>query len=102
MSGGTILRGATMFGWDSDGRPQIGGGEGPEAVVGVNSLNQMIRESVNGAVSGILNGLGGIAQGGQRQPVQLVLDTGVLVAAIAPSMNDEMSRIDTWRHGGDR
>lgn len=102
MSGGTILRGATMFGWDAQGRPQIGGGEGAEAVVGVNSLDQMIRESVKGAVSGILNGLGGIAQGGQRQPVQLVLDTGVLVAAIAPSMNDEMSRIDTWRHGGDR
>ena len=102
MSGGTILRGATMFGWDSDGVPHIGGGEGAEAVVGVNSLDHMIRESVNGAVSGILNGLGGIAQGGQRQPVQLVLDTGVLVAAIAPSMNDEMSRIDTWRHGGGR
>jgi len=102
MSGGTILRGATMFGWDRNGIPQIGGGEGPEAVVGVNSLDHMIRESVNGAVSGILNGLGGITQGGQRQPVQLVLDTGVLVAAIAPSMNDEMSRIDTWRHGGDR
>ena len=91
-----------MFGWDAQGRPHIGGGEGAEAVVGVNSLDHMIRESVNGAVSGILNGLGGIAQGGQRQPVQLVLDTGVLVAAIAPSMNDEMSRIDTWRHGGDR
>lgn len=102
MSGGTILRGATMFGWDRDGIPHIGGGEGAEAVVGVNSLDQMIRESVNGAVSSLMNGLGGMISGSQRQPAQLVLDTGVLVAAIAPSMNDEMSRIDTWRHGGDR
>ncbi|MBP5727498.1 MAG: hypothetical protein J6Y48_10545, partial [Clostridia bacterium] len=76
--------------------------EGAEAVVGVNSLHQMIHESVTGAVSSLMNGLGGMIAGGQRQPAQLVLDTGVLVAAIAPSMNDEMSRIDTWRHGGDR
>lgn len=102
MSGGTILRGATMFGWDNDGMPQIGGGEGAEAVVGVNSLDQMIRESVNGAVSSLMNGLGGMISGSQRQPVQLVLDTGVLVAEIAPSLDSEMSRITTWRHGGDR
>ncbi|MBP5727681.1 MAG: phage tail tape measure protein, partial [Clostridia bacterium] len=73
MSGGTILRGATMFGWDNNGIPHIGGGEGAEAVVGVNSLHQMIHESVTGAVSSLMNGLGGMIAGGQRQPAQLVL-----------------------------
>ena len=103
MSGGTILRGATMFGWDAQGRPQIGGGEGPEAVVGVNSLDRMIQNSVANAVSGIVSSLNTIAAGGRnQQPAQLVLDTGVLVAAIAPSLDSEMSRITNWRHGGDR
>lgn len=101
MSGGTILRGATMFGWDAQGRPHIGGGEGAEAVVGVNSLDHMIRESVRQGIAGIISRMDGIASGEQRRPVQLVLDTGVLVAEIAPSINDEMSRIDTWRSGGD-
>jgi TP901 family phage tail tape measure protein len=101
MSGGTILRGATMFGWDAQGRPHIGGGEGAEAVVGVNSLDQMIQRSVSSALSVFAKSLGGLLSGGAtRQPVQLVLDTGVLVAEIAPEMNNEMSRIDTWRHGG--
>ena len=101
MSGGSILRGATMFGWDAQGRPHIGGGEGAEAVVGVNSLDQMIQRSVSSALSGFAASLGGLLAGGAtRQPVQLVLDTGVLVAEIAPEMNNEMSRIDTWRHGG--
>jgi len=103
MSGGTILRGATMFGWDAQGRPQIGGGEGPEAVVGVNSLDRMIQSSVAKAVSGIVSGVNALVAGGRnQQPAQLVLDTGVLVAAIAPSLDSEMSRITNWRHGGDR
>ena len=103
MSGGTILRGATMFGWDAQGRPHIGGGEGPEAVVGVNSLDRMIQNSVAKAVSGIVSGVNALVAGGRnQQPAQLVLDTGVLVAAIAPSLDSEMSRITNWRHGGDR
>lgn len=103
MSGGTILRGATMFGWDAQGRPHIGGGEGPEAVVGVNSLDRMIQNSVANAVSGIVSGVNALVAGGRnQQPAQLVLDTGVLVAAIAPSLDSEMSRITNWRHGGDR
>lgn len=103
MSGGTILRGATMFGWDAHGRPHIGGGEGAEAVVGVNSLDRMIENSVFNAVSGIVSRLDGLVSSPARQqPAQLVLDTGVLVAAIAPSLDTEMSRITTWRHGGDR
>lgn len=104
MSGGTILRGATMFGWDAQGRPHIGGGEGAEAVVGVNSLDQMIRESVNSAVMGIAARLDGLLSGDSvtRRPIQLVLNTGALVAEIAPVMDDEMSRIDTWRHGGNK
>lgn len=49
MFGGHILRGATVFGLNANGQPLVGGEAGPEAVVGVGSLNQMIHQSVSDA-----------------------------------------------------
>ena len=46
MYGGTILRGATMFGINAAGQPMIGGDAGAEAIIGLNSLSQMIHQYV--------------------------------------------------------
>jgi hypothetical protein len=99
MHGGSILRGATMFGWDAQGHPQIGGGEGPEAVVGVNSLNQQIREAVRQGLSGVAGAIAS-AVSGASQPIYVVLDTGELVGAIGPKMDDQLARYGDWKGGG--
>ena len=99
MSGGTILRGATMFGWDAQGRPQIGGGEGDEAVVGLTSLNQQIRQAVSDGLSGVMAGLESALSGSER-PVYVVLDTGELVGAIGSKMDKEFTRMGDWTGGG--
>lgn len=100
MFDGTILRGATMFGWDAQGRPQIGGGEGAEAVVGVNSLNQQIREAVRDGLSGIVGSIAQAIGGRNEQPVYVVLDTGELVGAIGGKMDAELGKIGAWKSGG--
>lgn len=100
MFGGTILQGATMFGWDAQGRPQIGGGEGPEAVVGVNSLNQQIRDAVRDGLSGIVGAIAQAIGGRNEQPVYVVLDTGELVGAIGGKMDAELGKIGDWKGGG--
>lgn len=50
MATGSILRGATVFGMNAEGQLMSGGESGAEAVVGVNSLNRMIQNSVNNAM----------------------------------------------------
>lgn len=49
MEGGMILNAATIFGMDRNGRLLGGGEAGPEAVVGVGSLKQMIMDAVQEA-----------------------------------------------------
>lgn len=100
MFGGTILQGATMFGWDAQGRPQIGGGEGPEAVVGVTSLNEQIRGAVRDGLSGIVGAIAQAVGGRNEQPVYVVLDTGELVGAIGGKMDAELGKIGDWKGGG--
>lgn len=100
MFGGTILRGATLFGWDAQGIPQIGGGEGPEAVVGVGSLNQQIKEAVREGLSGIAENIAAAVQGGNQKPIYVVLDTGELVGAIGSKMDAELGRLGNWKSGG--
>ena len=99
MFDGTILRGATMFGWDAQGRPQIGGGEGAEAVVGVNSLDRMIERSVQKGLSGLISGIADAVKGDDR-PMYIVLDTGALVGGIGKEMDAELGRLGNWRSGG--
>lgn len=89
MDSGAILHGLTPFGIDSNGVVQYAGEAGAEAVVGVNSLNEMIQRSVNAAMARVQT---------VRQPVsvQLVLDSGELLGAVDLGLNDRAS----WRGGG--
>lgn len=89
MDSGEILNGLTPFGIDSNGVVHYGGEAGPEAVVGVNSLNEMIQRSVNAAMANVQP---------MRQPinVQLLLDSGELLAAVDVGLNDRAN----WRGGG--
>lgn len=101
MDRGHIFRNPTVFAYD-EGAYQIAGDVGPEAVVGVSSLNSMIQESVNRAIgqtqTAILAVLSEILQ--SMPNGELVLDTGALVGGIAPEMNAELSRIAAWNGGG--
>lgn len=89
MDSGEILHGLTPFGYDANGVVHYGGEAGPEAVVGVNSLNEMIQRSVNAAMANVQT---------VRQPinVQLILDSGELLAAMDVGLNDRAN----WRGGG--
>lgn len=89
MDSGTILHGLTPFGISPNGVIQYGGEAGPEAVVGVNSLNEMIQRSVSAAMANVQP---------MRQPinVQLLLDSGELLAAVDVGLNDRAN----WRGGG--
>ena len=98
MSGGKILHGATIFGRDESGL-LMGGETGPEAVVGVNSLNQQIREAVRQGLSGVAGAIAS-AVSGASQPIYVVLDTGELVGAIGPKMDDQLARYGDWKGGG--
>lgn len=101
MFGGTILRGATLFGWDSQGHPQIGGGEGPEAVVGLGSLYEQIRAAVREETSGIARSIAAaVGNSGSDKPMYIVLDTGALVGGIGPEMDAELGRLGNWKAGG--
>lgn len=53
MYGGTIMRGATMFGYNAAGQPLIGGDAGAEAIIGLQSLDQMIHQSVGDAFDNV-------------------------------------------------
>lgn len=99
MFGGKILHGATVFGMDDNG-PMVGGEAGPEAVVGVNSLNQQIREAVRDGLSGIVGSIAQAIGGRNEQPVYVVLDTGELVGAIGGKMDAELGKIGDWKGGG--
>lgn len=53
QNAGRILRGATVFGMSGSGEPLIGGENGPEAVIGTNSLRDMVFDAASNAVSGV-------------------------------------------------
>lgn len=103
MDRGYIYRHATIFGYDHDNDTyQMAGDAGPEAVVGVHSLSNMIQESVNKAVGktqsamiGVLNKILDVMPKGD-----VVLDTGALVGGIAGEMNGELERLTAWSGGG--
>lgn len=80
MYGGTILRGATIFGVNRDGKPLVGGESGPEAIVGVNSLAQMISDAVN---NGMRNYTAVQNVSVSQQPMYLVLNGKVVGRVMA-------------------
>lgn len=100
MSGGRILRGSTIFGVGEDGRALQGGESGPEAVVGVNSLNQMIQSSVSSAVGAMLSRMDAMVDRISNYAPQIYLDTGALVGGLAPGMNGELNDIARWKGYG--
>lgn len=99
MSGGRILHGMTPFGIDSNGRMHYGGEAGAEAVVGVNSLDRMIRNSVRSAMADVLGKMDSIIAR-QGAGTKIVLDTGVLVGETVSDYNDAFSDVANWKGGG--
>lgn len=101
MDTGYIFRHPTVFAY-ADNAFQVAGDVGPEAVVGVYSLDNMIQNSVNAAVGRTQAAMVGVlSEILDKMPKgQLVLDTGALVGGIAPEMNDELERITAWSGGG--
>lgn len=53
QNAGRILRGATVFGVSGNGEPLIGGENGPEAVIGTNSLRRMVYDAAGAAAQGV-------------------------------------------------
>ena len=101
MFGGNILRGATIFGMNALGQPMVAGGEGPEAVVGTTSLNQMIQSSVNSAMSGVVGRLGDLIDSmPSAEDMGVYLDGDVLVGGISRRMNGSLNSIAKWRGSG--
>ena len=100
MFGGSILRGATVFGMNSDGRPMVGGAEGPEAVVGTGSLDQMIRSSVSGAMGNVLSRLDTMVSRVTSYSPKFYLDTGALVGGTVNGMNRELNNVAVWKGFG--
>lgn len=94
MNVGRIFNRPTMFGY-ANGKAQIAGDAGPEAVIGTNSLSRMIRDAVGSAMR----------TNAQPQPskpdnYQIVLDSGVLVGELTPGIDNELAFIQSWRGGG--
>lgn len=100
MYGGTILRGATLFGMNAKGQPMVGGEVGPEAIVGVNSLHNMIQSSVSNAMMAMADRLEGAFAAQPATDLQVVLDTGALVGGITNKMNRALGATAARRSTG--
>lgn len=100
MYGGTILRGATLFGMNAKGQPMVGGEVGPEAIVGVNSLHNMIQSSVSNAMMAMADRLEGAFAAQPAADLQVVLDTGALVGGITNKMNRALGATAARRSTG--
>lgn len=92
---GRIYNHMTPFGVDENGRMHVAGDAGPEAVVGTSSLNQMIQQSVNNALGGAM---APVVEA--MKNMRLVADTGEVLAWLAPSMDEELNTLATWKEGG--
>lgn len=101
MDEGRIFNHAAIFGY-ADGKYQIAGDVGAEAVVGVRSLRDMVRQSVADTMGGMIAQMTGIlADIRANMPTgDLVLDTGALVGGIAEDMDVELNRVASWKGGG--
>lgn len=99
MSRGEILSGLTPFGVDGRGTVHYGGESGPEAVVGVNSLDRMIYGSVQGAMMEVVQRLDGIVKG-QNRGMKVVLDTGVLVGETVAEYDTAFEGLANRQRGG--
>lgn len=100
MDNGMILNGPTIFGMNSSGQLMGGGEAGSEAVVGTNSLANMINSAVkaeNGALENKLDDLINMLAAFFPQILaankSIVLDSRTLAGKLAPAMNSKFSDI---------
>ena len=100
MSGGRILQGLTPFGIDGNGVVQYGGEAGAEAVVGVNSLDHMIQESVRSAIGAVLGKMDQIIGGQNQGDVKIVMDSGAMVGQLVKGMDRQLGSTVRRRGGG--
>lgn len=96
MDNGMILNDATIFGMNSSGQLMGGGEAGSEAIVGTNSLTNMINSAVKAENDALANKLDDLINMlaeffpqilGANKAV--VLDSGALVGKLAPAMNSK-------------
>ena len=99
MSSGHIFDRPTLFGF-ADGKYQIAGDVGAEAVVGVRSLKDMISEAVQDQFGAVISALGDIRAGQGMGDVKVVLDTGATVGGLVREMDKQMGGFTRWRGGG--
>lgn len=92
MTAGRIFTRATVFGF-ANGRYQVAGDAGPEAVIGTNSLAQLIQSAVRGAMGG-QSFTTPMAGGAPRNiVVKLMLDGRELAQTAFPYMSAEEQRV---------
>lgn len=101
MRNGMILDDPTIFGMD--GGKLLGAGEaGPEAVVGVSSLQDMVWEAAQNAVGGMVSALiTELRAIHDDMPTgDIVMDTGALVGSTVKSMDMALNDVAKWRGRG--
>lgn len=120
MEHGEILEGVTPFGIGRNGTVHVGGEVGREAVVGVDSLDDMIQKSVNTAMDArggtsieglvedsvnrgmaeIKDTLNSILYAIRHQDTKIVMNSGALVGQISREMDKQLGTVAKWRGGG--
>ena len=102
MADGRIFTKATVFGF-ANGAYQAAGDAGAEAVVGVGSLNRMIRESVSASLGGsaaeILAALREILAE-LPKPRRVSIDSNRLAGTLGRQMNARLGDLASWRESG--
>ena len=99
MTNGRIFNRPTIFGY-ADGAYQVAGDAGPEAVVGVSSLRDMIRDAVGDQLGAIINGMGDLRAGQNQGDLTVVMDGDAVVGHLARRMDKQLGKLATWRGGG--
>lgn len=108
MDNAMLLNSPTIFGMSGAGQLMGGGEAGQEVVAGSNTLMNMIRGAVQTETSGVADRLERlISMLAEYLPEitlnanrQLVLDTGVLVGQIAPTMDSQLGNINRLKERG--
>ena len=108
MDNAMLLNSPTIFGMNGAGQLMGGGEAGQEVVAGSNTLMNMIRGAVQTETSGVADRLERlISMLAEYLPEitlnanrQLVLDTGVLVGQIAPTMDSQLGNINRLKERG--
>ena len=99
MSGGYIFDRPTVFGF-AEGKYQVAGDAGPEAVVGTRSLNTMVESAVTRSMDSMLARLDGMIDRMPAGNMRVVLDTGALVGGLVGDMDASLNDRAVWKGYG--